>query len=79
MWTGARNKGELYERLITLLKVVGIELLILDEIQVIIERRSAKVVTGIADLFKDLINDTEIPIILWVCLGVDISLNQISN
>ena len=60
---GAKNKGELYERLITLLKVVGIELLILDEIQVIIERRSAKVVTGIADLFKDLINDTEIPII----------------
>lgn len=60
---GARNQGELYDRLITLIKVVCIELLILDEIQVIIERRSAKVVTGIADIFKDLIKDTEIPIV----------------
>lgn len=60
---GARNKGELYARLVILINTVGTELLILDEIQVIIERRSAKVVTGIADLFKDLINDTEIPII----------------
>ncbi|GAA3926645.1 TniB family NTP-binding protein [Litoribacillus peritrichatus] len=60
---GARNQGELYGRLITLIDVVGIELLILDEIQVIIERRSAKVVTGIADIFKDLIKDTEIPIV----------------
>lgn len=60
---GARNKGELYARLIILINTVGLELLILDEIQVIIERRSAKVVTGIADLFKDLINDTEIPIV----------------
>ncbi len=60
---GARNQGELYDRLITLIRVVGIELLILDEIQMIIERRSAKVVTGIADIFKDLIKDTEIPIV----------------
>lgn len=60
---GARNQGELYDRLVTLIGVTGIELLILDEIQVIIERRSAKVVTGIADIFKDLIKDTEIPII----------------
>ncbi|GFR65830.1 bacterial TniB family protein [Elysia marginata] len=60
---GARNQSELYARLVTLIKVTGIELLILDEIQVIIERRSAKVVTGIADLFKDLIKDTKIPIV----------------
>ncbi len=60
---GARNKGELYDRLVTLVNTTGIELLMLDEIQVIIERRSAKVVTGIADLFKDLIKDTEIPIV----------------
>lgn len=60
---GARNKGELYERLVTLVGATGIELMILDEIQVIIERRSAMVVTGIADLFKDLIKDTEIPIV----------------
>lgn len=60
---GARNKGELYSRLVLLISTVRLELLILDEIQVIIERRSAKVVTGIADLFKDLINDTNIPIV----------------
>lgn len=60
---GARNKGELYTRLVILINTVGLELLILDEVQVIIERRSAKVVTSVADLFKDLINDTEIPIV----------------
>lgn len=60
---GANNQGELYDRLITLIRETGIELLILDEIQVIIERRSAKVVTGIADIFKDLIKDTKIPIV----------------
>jgi hypothetical protein len=60
---GAKNAGELYQRLLILIKAVGLELLILDEIQVIIERRSAKVVTGIADLFKDLIKDTKIPIV----------------
>jgi len=60
---GARNKGELYDRLVTLVNTTGIELLMLDEIQVIIERRSAKVVTGIADLVKDLIKDTEVPIV----------------
>lgn len=60
---GARNQGELYDRLVTLIKAIGVELLILDEIQMIIERRSAKVITGIADLFKDLIKDTEIPIV----------------
>lgn len=61
--SGARNQSELYDRLVTLIKVVGVELFILDEIQVIIERRSAKVITGIADIFKDLIKDIEIPIV----------------
>ncbi|MFT6872800.1 MAG: hypothetical protein ACJAVN_001812 [Roseivirga sp.] len=60
---GARNQDDLLGRLVTLINTVGIELLILDEIQVIIERRSQKVLTGIADLFKDLIKDTEIPIV----------------
>lgn len=58
-----RNAGVLFERFIVLSKVVGIELIILDEIQVIIERRSQKVVTGLADLFKDLIKETGIPIV----------------
>src|SRR5690606_18833790 len=58
---GAKNKTDLYKRLVLLLGVTGVELLILDEIQVIIEKRSAKVITGIADLFKDLIKDAAIP------------------
>lgn len=60
---GARNKGELFDRLVTLVKTTEVELIVLDEIQVIIERRSASVVTGIADLFKDLIKEAEIPIV----------------
>lgn len=60
---GAKNKTDLYKRLVLLLGVTGVELLILDEIQVIIEKRSAKVITGIADLFKDLIKDAAIPIV----------------
>ena len=72
---GARNYGELYNRLIALIKIVGVELLILDEIQVIIERRSAKVLTGIADIFKDLIKNTKIPIVFmgmpWIKYLID--------
>jgi hypothetical protein len=60
---GAKNKNELYDRLVLLIRSTGLELLILDELQVIMERRSAKVVTGIADIFKDLIKDTNIPIV----------------
>jgi hypothetical protein len=60
---GAKNKTELYNRLVLLLIVAGVELLILDEIQVIIEKRSLKVITGIADLFKDLVKDTGIPMV----------------
>lgn len=63
MGRGAKNKVELYDRLINLIRTTCVELFILDEIQVIIERRSAQVVVGIADLFKDLIKDTEIPIV----------------
>lgn len=60
---GAKNKNELYDRLLTLLMTVRMELLILDEIQVIMERRSKGVLYGIADLFKDLIRDSKVPIV----------------
>lgn len=73
---GARNKGELFDRLVTLIKTTEIELIILDEIQVIIERRSAAVVTGIADLFKDLIKETGIPIVF---MGMPWSANLIDS
>lgn len=60
---GARNAGELFDRLVVLIRTTGIELLIFDEIQVIIERRSERVITGLADLFKDLIKETNVPIV----------------
>tara|TARA_R110001599_G_scaffold353151_2_gene590443 strand:+ start:2654 stop:3655 length:1002 start_codon:yes stop_codon:yes gene_type:complete len=60
---GGRNKKDLLYRLIKLIKVTGVELLILDEIQGLIERRRSKVISGIADLFKDLIKKTEVPIV----------------
>lgn len=80
--SGARNKSELYQRLVLHLRTTRVELLILDEIQVIIEKRSAKVIAGIADLFKDLIKDTEIPIVFmgmpWSTYLVD-SNNQLKG
>lgn len=63
MGMGAVNEDELYDRLVRLCSVIGLELLILDEIQVIIERRSLSVLSGLADLFKDLIKDLNIPIV----------------
>ncbi len=60
---GAKNAGELFNRLVILIRSTGVELIILDEIQVIIERRSERVITGLADLFKDLIKETNIPIV----------------
>lgn len=63
MGLGCKNKTEYYNRLVLLLVAIGVQLLILDEVQVIIEKRSEKVITGIADIFKDLIKDTNIPIV----------------
>lgn len=74
---GNEDSHELYERLVNsrstedeilwsftqLLKSTGVELIILDEIQVILQRRNLKVVSGLADTFKDLIKDTQIPIV----------------
>lgn len=60
---GCKNKTEYYNRLVLLLVAIGVQLLILDEVQVIIEKRSEKVITGIADIFKDLIKDTNIPMV----------------
>uniref|UniRef100_Q31IQ1 Uncharacterized protein n=1 Tax=Hydrogenovibrio crunogenus (strain DSM 25203 / XCL-2) TaxID=317025 RepID=Q31IQ1_HYDCU len=63
MGNGARNSSELFTRFVRLSKVIELELIILDEVQVIIERRSEKVISGIGDLFKDLIKETGIPIV----------------
>ena len=60
---GAKNANRLLDRLGKLLKTTGVELLIFDEVQGTIERRSNKVITGIADLYKELIDITKIPIV----------------
>lgn len=51
-------------RLIGLMKDCGVELLILDEFQHFIDRDSAKVLKTVSDWLKNLILDTNLPIIL---------------
>jgi Bacterial TniB protein len=51
-------------RLINLMKDCGVELLILDEFQHFIDRDSAKVLKTVSDWLKNLILDTNLPIIL---------------
>ncbi|QIL91248.1 AAA family ATPase [Microbulbifer sp. SH-1] len=63
MGEGDTDQRKLLTRLVTLLKSTGVELIIIDEIQVVFERRSAKIISGIADLFKDLIEESKIPIV----------------
>lgn len=63
MGQGARNASELFTRFVRLSKTIKLKLIIIDEVQVIIERRSEKVISGIGDLFKDLIKETGIPIV----------------
>lgn len=61
---GARNAAELLSRFGVLARSAGLELLIIDEVQSIIERRSSMVISGLGDLFKDLSIGLEIPIVL---------------
>ncbi len=56
---------QLTDRLITLLKGTGTEIIILDEFQHAIETKSNKVVYDIADWIKTLINKAKIPIVLF--------------
>lgn len=58
-----KNAVALLKRFVFLSKAIGLELLIVDEIQVIMERRSQRVLSGLADLFKDIINRLEIPVV----------------
>lgn len=55
----------LTDRLVTLLKNTGVELIILDEFQHLIETKSNQVVYDIADFIKTLVNRTNIPIVLF--------------
>lgn len=62
---GQGVKGrDLIERFSILSKTAKTELLIIDEVQTAIERRSQRVVSGIADWIKDLSNDSRVPIVL---------------
>lgn len=61
---GAKNAAELLSRFSVLAKSAGLELLVIDEVQSIIERRSSTVISGLGDLFKDLSIALEIPIVL---------------
>ena len=55
----------LTHRLITLLRGTGVELIILDEFQHLIETKSNQVVYDIADLIKILVSKAKIPVVLF--------------
>lgn len=55
----------LTDRFITLLKGAGVELIILDEFQHLIETKSNQVVYDIADFIKTLISKSKIPVVLF--------------
>lgn len=59
---GEGSADVLLERLARLAKEIGLELIILDEIQTTIQRRSDRVLAVIADAVKDIILHAEIPI-----------------
>jgi len=56
---------QLTDRLVTLLKGTGTEIIILDEFQHAIETKSNQVVYDIADWIKTLINKAKIPVVLF--------------
>lgn len=58
------TQAHLHDRLMRLLKTTQNELLIIDEIQVIFEDRSKQVLSGIADVFKDIIKDSGVCVVL---------------
>ena len=60
---GQTDKDDLTDCLLTQIKSAGVELILIDEIQVIIQRRSKDVIKGIADTFKDLIEEGDVPIV----------------
>lgn len=55
----------LTHRLVTLLKGAGVELIILDEFQHLIETKSNQVVYDIADFIKTLVSKSKIPVVLF--------------
>lgn len=58
------NKNELRKQLNRLIKTTNVELIIFDETQVIVQNRSKAIIPSLADMFKDLIDDTNIPIVI---------------
>lgn len=60
---GGPTTEDLFERFIRLAKTVGLEILIIDELQVVIQRRGQAVIAGVADKFKELIEALNIPIV----------------
>lgn len=58
------NKNELRKQLNRLIKTTKVELIIFDEVQVIVQNRSKSIIPSLADMFKDLIDDTEVPVVI---------------
>lgn len=59
-----KSKKRLFDQIADYCRDCGIELIILDEVQTVIQNRSIGVMANIADWFKDLMNITEVPMVM---------------
>lgn len=60
----SETKEDLFEKIGGFCRDCHIELIILDEVQTVIQNRSAGMISSISDWFKDLMNDTKVPVVM---------------
>ncbi|MBA56395.1 MAG: hypothetical protein CMK89_18245 [Pseudomonadales bacterium] len=69
---GMKSETQGYSQIGIYCRECGVEMIILDEVQTVIQNRSPGVIASISDWFKDLMNDAKVPLVLvgmpW-CLG----------
>ncbi|MAZ86086.1 MAG: hypothetical protein CL693_00370 [Cellvibrionaceae bacterium] len=61
---GAKTKEKGFDLIRNFCLECGVELIILDEVQTVIQNRSPGVIASISDWFKDLMNDTKVPVVM---------------
>lgn len=70
--SGVKSKERGFELIANYCRHCFVEMIILDEVQTVIQNRSPGVIASISDWFKDLMNDTGVPVVLvgmpW-CIG----------
>lgn len=61
---GIKSREEGYRRIKLFCETCKVEMFILDELQTLIQNRSAGVISSISDWVKDLMNDTSVPVVM---------------